>query len=249
MDACHPWVALVALALIVYFSVRNWMWILSIPLPDGTESGGYLGTRARIWYRECMRPLEEMLVAAAVVPNAITYSQTGLAALAGIAFASGAMFLGGWMVIAAGTVDVLDGSVARRTGKGSLRGAFIDSVVDRYGELFTLCGLVYYFHGSWVSAVTWLALFGSLMVSYTRARAEGLGVECQVGGAQRAERVVLLGFGAFVSALVAQLWCGISGVWPGHVVLAGTIVVMSVTANVTALQRARWISRELAKPS
>ena len=243
-EGCHPWVALLALVVIVYFSVRNWLWILSMPVPEGPTSGGYLGVRARLWYRQLMQPLEDAFVTAAIGPNAITYSQTALAAAAGLAFASGAMFLGGWLVIAAGTLDVLDGGVARRTEQSSPRGAFVDSVVDRYAELLTHAGLAYYFRGSWLALVVWLSLFGSLMVSYTRARAEGLGVDCQVGGAQRPERVVILGFGAFLSDIVAHVWCAVSGT-RSHWLLALTVVVMAVLANVTAVQRARWVGRRL----
>jgi CDP-diacylglycerol--glycerol-3-phosphate 3-phosphatidyltransferase len=244
LDHCHPWIALLALVLIVYFSVRNWMWILSMPLPEGGGSGGFLGARARIWYRELMSPLEDALVAAEVGPNSITYSQTALAALAGLAFAGGAMFLGGWLAIAAGTVDVLDGGVARRTGQGTPRGAFVDSVVDRYAELFTHLGLAYYFRGTWLGAVVWLGLFGNLMVSYTRARAEGLGVGCEVGGAQRPERVVLLGFGAFLSDIAAHLWCSWTGTF-SHGVLGTALVGMAILANATAIQRVRWVGRQL----
>ena len=246
MQACHPWVALLALAVISYFSVRNWLWILSIPLPEGNAGGGFLGARARIWYRECVRPLEEALTAAEIGPNAITYSQTALAAAAGAAFACGAMFLGGWLVIAAGTLDVLDGSVARRTKGGTPRGAFIDSVVDRYAELFTYIGLAVYFRGSWMVPVVWLGLFGSLMVSYTRARAEGLGVECNVGGAQRPERIVLLASGAFLSAIVMHVRCAGAGSF-AHPVLAATLIALAVLANATALGRARWVARRLGE--
>jgi CDP-diacylglycerol--glycerol-3-phosphate 3-phosphatidyltransferase len=244
METCHPWIAVLALGIIVYLSVRNWQWILSIPIPDEVGPSGYLGARARIWYRECMRPLEDVLVNAGVGPDAITYSQAFLAAAAGLAFANGAMFLGGWLVIAAGTVDVLDGGVARRSGQGSRRGAFVDSVVDRYGELLTFAGLAVYFRTSWVAVAVWLAVFGSLMVSYTRARAEGLGIECPVGGAQRAERIVFLGFGAFLSEIAAHLWCAWTGVF-SHALLAGTLIVMAVSANVTALSRARWVAGRL----
>jgi CDP-diacylglycerol--glycerol-3-phosphate 3-phosphatidyltransferase len=183
-------------------------------------------------------------VAAAIGPNAITYSQLVLAAGAGVAFARGAMFLGGWLVIAAGTLDVLDGAVARRTEQSSPRGAFTDSIVDRYAELLTHVGLAYYFGGSWLVLVVWLSLFGSLMVSYTRARGEGLGVDCPVGGAQRPERVVLLGFGAFLSDIVAHVSCAWTGA-RSHGFLAFTLVTMAIVANVTAVQRARWVSRRL----
>jgi CDP-diacylglycerol--glycerol-3-phosphate 3-phosphatidyltransferase len=167
-----------------------------------------------------------------------------VAAVAGIAFAQGAMFLAGWLVIGAGTMDVLDGGLARRSNGGTARGAFVDSVVDRYAELFTYAGLAVYFRDSWLVWMLGLALFGSLMVSYTRSRAEGLGVDCEVGGSQRAERVVFLGFAAFLSDIAAHLWCAWTGVF-SHALLAAAVATLAVLTNVTALGRARWVARRL----
>jgi len=245
---CQPWVALLAFLVIVYFSVRNVMRIRRMPIPAGGEEGGFLGARARLWYRECTSPLEDALAAAAVGADTLTYTQAAVAALAGIAFAGGAMFIGGWLVIAAGTMDVLDGGIARRSGGGTVRGAFVDSVVDRYAELFTYAGLAFYFRDSWVLWVIGLALFGGLMVSYARARAEGLGVECPVGAAQRPERIVLLGFGAFLSDIAAHLWCAWTGVF-SHALLVTALVAMAILANVTALGRARWVVQRLGGAS
>ncbi len=244
MSDCHPWVALLAFVIILFVSVRNWLWILRTPPPTDAGATGWLGPRARQWYRDCMGPLEEDLRRAGVHPDSITYSQTVIAVAAATAFAQGAMFLAGWLVIASGTLDVLDGSVARRSGLGTRRGAFVDSVVDRYAEIVVYVGLAVYFRGRWVEWVVWLAAFGSMMVSYARARAEGLGLACPVGGAQRAERVVLLGLGAFLSAIVAHLRCAWTGVF-SHGLLASTLVAMAVVANVTALERARWAARQL----
>jgi phosphatidylglycerophosphate synthase len=245
---CHPWVALLALATIVFFSVRNILWIRRIPLPEGTDATGFLGARARIWYRECLRPLEEALAAASVGANALTYAQLVVAAFTGIAFANGAMFIAGWLVIASGTLDVLDGGVARRAGGGTPRGAFIDSCVDRYAELLIYAGLAVYFWDSWILWIVALALFGSMMVSYTRARAEGLGIDCKVGGTQRPERVVALGFGAFLSAVFAHISCAWTGAF-SHALLATTLILIAVLSNVTALGRARWVARQLQEAS
>jgi len=243
--ACQPWVALLAFVVIVYFSVRNVMWIRSIELPSDEKGGGYLGARARIWFRECTASFEDALTATPVGPDALTYSQIFVALAAGMAFACGAMFIGGWLVIAAGTMDVLDGAIARRRGGGTTRGAFIDSVVDRYAELIVYAGLAVYFRNSWVIWVIGLALFGSVMVSYARARAEGLGANCQVGGAQRPERIVLLGFGAFLSDIAAHIWCAWTGVF-SHALLAIALVAMAAIANLTALGRIRWAAHHLS---
>jgi phosphatidylglycerophosphate synthase len=158
------------------------------------------------------------------------------------------MFIAGWLVIAAGTMDVFDGAVARRSGGGTSRGAFVDSVVDRYAELFVYAGLAFYFRNSWLVWAIGLSLFGSLMVSYARARAEGLGANCKVGGAQRAERIVLLGFGGFLSDIAAHLWCAWSGTF-SHTLLGMALVGMAVLSNATALGRARWVAQHLNEAS
>src|SRR3972149_3600412 len=107
------------------------------------------------------------------------------------------MFSAGWILVTSGTLDVVDGAIARKGGAASRRGAFIDSVVDRYGECAGFAGLA--LRGDWAFWVVLATIFGSLMVSYTRARAEGLGVECRVGLMQRAERYVVLGGGSIAS--------------------------------------------------
>src|SRR5262249_43645960 len=142
-------------------------------------------------------------------PDTLTWAQLGVSVLAGLAFWTGCIFLGGWLTIVAGTLDVLDGGVARRVGTAGPRGALIDSLVDRWAEFATFVGLGAYFRDSWVLLAVAVAAFGSQMVSYARARAEGLGLEMRVGGVQRPERYVLLGFGAWISDLVAHLSCGV----------------------------------------
>jgi CDP-diacylglycerol--glycerol-3-phosphate 3-phosphatidyltransferase len=242
--SCHPAIALLALAIIVFFAVRNWMWINSIPLPEGAGSAGFLGARARIWYRDCTAPIVDALAGSAVGPNALTYAQGALAIVTGFAFANGAMFIAGWLVIATGTLDVLDGSLARHVGQDTVRGAFVDSVVDRYAEVIIYGGLAVYFRDSWVLWVIALAMFGSMMVSYTRARAEGLGVDCPVGAAQRPERVVLLGLGSVLSDLAAHGWCAVGGQF-SQSLLVLILVVLATISNMTAFGRARWVARQL----
>jgi len=110
---------------------------------------------------------------------------------------------------------------SRSGGRASPRGAFLDSVADRCAEFATFLGLGAFFRGSWVQLAVAIAAFASLMVSYTRARAEGLGFALQVGRAQRPERYVVLGFGGWLSGLVAHLACPVIG-RPTHVVLAGS---------------------------
>jgi CDP-diacylglycerol--glycerol-3-phosphate 3-phosphatidyltransferase len=218
----------------------------------GVEGAGgdapLIGPRIRAWYRGLMAPLEELLVQSGVSADALTYAQLAVSVLAGGAFWQGWAFLGGWLTILAGTLDILDGGVARRGTGATRRGALVDSVVDRWAEFVTFVGLGAFFHDTWVLVAVALAAFGSLMVSYTRARAEGLGIELQLGRAQRPERYVILGFGGWLSGLVAHLRCG--GPGPGgHGVLAAAVVLLAILATWTALARARHAAALLGRAS
>jgi CDP-diacylglycerol--glycerol-3-phosphate 3-phosphatidyltransferase len=155
------------------------------------------------------------------------------------------MFLAGWLTILAGTLDVLDGGVARRIGTAGPRGALVDSLVDRCAEFVTFLGVGAFFRESWVLLVVAVACFGSLMVSYARARAEGLGADLHLGSAQRPERYVVLGIGAWSSSLVAHLACPVLGCL-SHAVLEGALVVLAALVTWTAVQRARLGARALA---
>ncbi len=206
-----------------------------------------------------INPFVRLLVRLGFTPNAVTL--TGFALNVGVAvlFIVGGeegnrgdlryVGWGGALILFAGLFDMLDGQVARLGNMKSEYGAFFDSVLDRYSELFTFLGICYYLvahHYLLGSLFAFIALIGSMMVSYTRARAEGLGVECKGGLMQRPERVVLLGLSA--------LLCGISSAWlggdyklfvpgiPFHVfetmsILTFPISVLAVLANITAVSR------------
>ena len=215
-----------------------------------TEGGGadapLIGPRVRAWYRGLMGPFEVSMVRSGVSPDTLTYAQLVVSVLAGAAFWQGAAFLGGWLTILAGTLDILDGGVARRGAGATRRGALVDSVIDRWAEFATFVGLGAFFRDTWVLFVVALAAFGSLMVSYTRARAEGLGIELQLGRAQRPERYVILGFGGFISGLLAHLRCSEPGP-AGHGVLAAAIVLLAILSTWTALTRARHAAALLGR--
>lgn len=191
-----------------------------------------------------MAPFEDALAGAGVSPDSLTYAQLVVSVLAGWAFAEGCLFLGGWLTIFAGTLDILDGGLARRTGVASPRGALVDSVADRWAEFATFVGLGTFFRGSGMLFVVALAAFSSQMVSYVRARAEGLGVEMTVGQAQRPERYLLLGFGAWVSSVVGHLLCPLLG-YRTDIVLASALVVLAGIATWTAIDRGRHAARVL----
>ena len=141
-------------------------------------------------------PLARLLIALHVPPNAITLAGFCVAACAAWLIADGRLLVGGIVMLAGAAMDMLDGAVARLSGKASTFGAFFDSVMDRLGEAVVLFGLAVYFTRGGDAPGVYLAfaaLAASMMVSYLRARAEGLSIPGDVGLMGRPERVVVLG--------------------------------------------------------
>ena len=145
--------------------------------------------------RELVR---DRLIESRLTPNAISLTGLALNVLAAVLVWEGLMFLGGVAFIVGSIMDTLDGRYSRMSGKGTPFGAFLDSTLDRAEEGIVLAAVAGYFalHGNRVAAAAVvIAVLASLMVSYTRARAEALGVECKVGIATRPVRVVILSIG------------------------------------------------------
>ncbi|HSY61373.1 MAG TPA: CDP-alcohol phosphatidyltransferase family protein [Cytophaga sp.] len=166
----------------------------------------------------------------------------------------------GWsgaMILFAGLFDMLDGQVARLGNMASRFGALYDSVLDRYSELILFLGITYYLvaHNYFLSSLfAFLALIGSMMVSYTRARAEGLGIECKEGLMQRPERVVIIGVSALACGIAdATLGSGYTLYYNGFLVFETILIftfplaIVAVLANVTAVQRLLHCKNELDK--
>jgi len=244
--ACRPGTAALAAGVIgvaVVLALRGYA-RMAVASGPADPAPPLLGPRVRGWYKGVLAPFEDQLVLWGVHADLLTYAQLGVSVFAGAAFWAGWIFIAGWLTILAGTLDILDGGVARRNGAAGRRGALVDSVVDRYSEFATFLGLGAFFRGSWVLLAVAVAAFTSLMVSYTRARAEGLGVALSAGRAQRPERYVVLGFGAWLSGLVAHLACPILG-YRTHIVLATAVVLLAGLSAWTALVRARLAFRAL----
>lgn len=144
---------------------------------------------------------------------------------------------GGAILLFSGLFDMMDGRLARLGNMSTTFGAFWDSTLDRYSELFSLFGITLYLmtaSGIWAGVITFLALVGSIMVSYVRARAEGLGIECKVGLMQRPERVVVTALAAIITGLTSNLW------W-----LIGGMSLIAVLANITAFWRVAHCYKQL----
>ncbi|MBE7170735.1 MAG: CDP-alcohol phosphatidyltransferase family protein [Williamsia sp.] len=204
-------------------------------------------------------PVVRLFIRAGLTPNAVTVIGLLLNIGVAIIFIRGAeegnrgdLTYVGWagaLVLFAGLFDMLDGQVARLGNMGTKFGALFDSVLDRYSELIMFLGICYYLvghHYFFSSLFAFIALIGSMMVSYVRARAEGLGIECKGGLMQRPERVVTVG--------VSALACGVLSHWMGgdyklfvpgvsfHVfetmsIFTIPITIMAVLTNITAIRR------------
>jgi CDP-diacylglycerol--glycerol-3-phosphate 3-phosphatidyltransferase len=159
-------------------------------------------------------PVARALLRARARPNQLSLLGLSVSAVAALAFAADRPRWGGVLLALAGACDILDGALARASGQVSPFGAFLDSVLDRYSDLLVLAGLIVLFgrsgRGGDVVA-TLLALIGTVMVSYTRARAESIGVECKVGLMERGERLLVLIAGALADLMVPAVWVVAAG--------------------------------------
>lgn len=185
-----------------------------------------------------INPLIKGMIKVGITPNFITTTGFLLNIVATGFFVYAAMYApndlsligwGGAIILFAGLFDMMDGRLARMGNMSSVFGALWDSTLDRYSELFTLFGITVFFllnQWEWMGVITFLAMVGSVMVSYVRARAEGLDIECKVGLMQRPERVVLTAFGAIMCDIMADV------MW-----LAVPIAIIAVLANITAFWR------------
>jgi len=177
-----------------------------------------------------------------LTPNHITYGGLLISMLAGLSFIY-VPLLGGALTLLTGLLDTLDGSLARATGQNKNFGAFLDSVLDRYTELMIYLGIWFYFYRnsadtSFYLLLILLILFGSLMVSYTRARAEGLGERCLVGFFQRGERIILLGAAGVLNPFI-------NVPWTMDLPLKAVLMVLAFGTNLTAMWRFMHVLNKL----
>ena len=213
--------------------------------PDPHEIGDrgsfVLGSFIRRWFYWFVRPIERVALALRISPTAFNLLGAVSGGAAGVCFATGRVSLGGWAVLVGGAADVLDGRIARARDMANERGAFLDSTLDRFAEVGAFVGLTVMFRDSAAAAaIVATALGGSLLVSYARARGESVGVTCKVGIMQRAERLLLVGFGAMLDPTVTA-WRG----WAPGTLLIWLITLVAVGTVGTAAYRTMWIAKRL----
>jgi CDP-diacylglycerol--glycerol-3-phosphate 3-phosphatidyltransferase len=209
--------------------------------PPGASGSRRNGRQARS-AQELRAYARDRLIESRLTPNAISVVGLALNLVAAALVVERLFFLAGVAFVVGSVMDTLDGRYSRMSGKGTLFGAFLDSTLDRIEEGVVLAAVAGYFAAigeDVAAAMCVVAVLGSLMVSYARARAEALGVECKVGLATRPVRVVLLSTG-----LVFAKGAGL-----GHFeLLAPAIYAIAALTTVTVIQRVMHVRNELRSP-
>lgn len=180
-----------------------------------------LNAEQKDWFRSALHPVTSFFIHINFHPNTLTVIGFLFAVVSAWQLALGHYRLGALILLAGGVFDMLDGEVARRGSRGSRFGAFFDSTVDRYAEIVPYLGLAYSMRFDELFLLPFVVITGSLMVSYTRARVEGLGEECAVGWFERPERIVILFLGLVIGGPIRTL----------------ALVILAAGSHWTALQR------------
>lgn len=196
------------------------------------------------WLMWVLGPLERAFLRWGWGPDVFNFLGLGFGVLSGLLIASGRLELGGWAIALGGIADIFDGRIARARNLSSEYGKFIDSTLDRFVEVFAFLGFVYYLRPHpWGPLVAAAAITGSLLVSYTRARGESVGVLCKEGLMQRAERLVL----TLLVCLVDRPLTAALGWAPGTAVL-WVLSLIALGTFATSVHRTVWIAQRLRSP-
>jgi len=169
-------------------------------------------------------------------PNILTVLGLLISLISAYMFATGNLLMGGLLIALSGFVDMLDGAVARNNFQTTKFGGLLDSTADRFADAFILIGIIYGGYVNWIYGI--LALHASLTVSYVRARAESEGIKCNVGIAERAERLVIIMIGAFLSYFTNIELFNMN-------LLGIAVVVIMILGYVTVIQRVYYSWKNL----
>ena len=196
-------------------------------------------TRIKILKTYLEAPIMQLLIKLGVSPNFMTFVGLLGSCLSAYMLSRGQLFTGGSILLVSGLFDILDGGLARALNRVTDFGAMLDSVVDRLSEMLVLIGLMIFFldKSSYEGIIIVYLAFGtSLMVSYLRARAGGLGIDCELGIMTRPERIVILSAGLFI------------GHW-FEVAIVIALSLITLFSLITCVQRMAHVSKELTKRS
>ncbi|GAA5526860.1 CDP-alcohol phosphatidyltransferase family protein [Herpetosiphon gulosus] len=196
-------------------------------------------TGIKRWARQLMENfVAPVLSRLGITPNMVTLIGVLLTAGVAAVLANGSLQVGGVLLILSSIFDLFDGALARATNQSSRFGAFFDSIMDRYSEAVVFFGLLIFIHTKMVGSTTlaltlvYCSIIGSIMVSYARARAEGLSIPCETGWLGRPERITILCTCLILNWLMAGLW------------------ILAIFTNITAIQRIYhvWRTEQIANP-
>ena len=206
-----------------------------------TEADGgslFLNKRTMEMVYWVLEPLIDFLAALHITPNMVTLFSLLPAAGAGVALAFGWFGLASLLAVMATFCDILDGLLARKTRVSSNAGEVIDAAVDRYGEMFFLGGLVYYYRThDQVLFIVLAAIIGSFMVSYATAKAEAMGVAAPRGAMRRGERAAYLIFGAAFTPVSKALFANSASLALHECPIILTLTIIAVVSNISVVQR------------
>lgn len=192
-------------------------------------------------WQDLTQPISRALIGAGVRPNHVTTVGILLILVAAVFYGMGHVRWGGFFLLLSGWTDMMDGQVARGGGMATKFGAFYDSTLDRVGDGLTFIGIGAFFL-LWPGDLAWrqgvvilsmVAVMASLLVSYARARAEGLGLDGKVGIAQRAERILGLGLPSMIF-----------GAGQRGIILSSIVLVLTLLALITVVQRFLWVYKQ-----
>ncbi|MCD6162060.1 MAG: CDP-alcohol phosphatidyltransferase family protein [candidate division Zixibacteria bacterium] len=194
-------------------------------------------------YFKVIEPIIEGFVKSGIHPNTITWAGLFFTIFAANFFRLGSFFIGGIFLVIAGTCDVLDGQIARRNDQKSKFGAFFDSAIDRYSDIVIFLGIAIYFDQLYIYVLIVLALTGSLLTSYMRARAGALKIDCKVGFMQRPERITYVAGAAIFDGLLGWLFKTIFGV--EHLLIIIVLWFVAIVSHITVLQRIIHVKKKM----
>jgi CDP-diacylglycerol--glycerol-3-phosphate 3-phosphatidyltransferase len=202
-----------------------------------------LGTWVRDWLMWIIGPVERKFVEWKLSPDLFNYIGGAFGFFAGFAYSQNELALGGWLILLGGLADIFDGRIARARGIGSNYGEFLDSMLDRFAEMFAFLGIALYFEPTWwAMSATVLASGGSMMVSYARAKGEAVGVDCRGGIMQRAERLVVLAVASLIDTPVTTALG-----WVPGVILLCAVTLIGLGSLGTAVYRTIFICKALRR--
>ena len=195
------------------------------------------GAKSRTQLSKILSPIASRIASFGITANMVTLLGLFVSLVAATFLATGRLVIAGILILFGSSCDMIDGAIARAVTTSNSSGALLDSVIDRYSEAVIFLGaLIYFYHLPTLSGVilVFASMIGSVLVSYVRARAEGLQIECKVGLMQRPERIILLAVGVFVQGLVSLKFADLQS---GKLILISVFAILAITSHITAIHR------------